>query len=219
MKVPFFCLCLLFISSITWAQLPAEGILTYQVDTVRRLEKYPGNMRLTNLIISYKDSGKLSKIYAGYPDNFAGNGAQVVLFRDKAAFLAFQVPGDSLLIIQMPDQALSASAFELVRTSETKLIESFKCRKWLIKDKLLSQTFDAWILEQEEIQIPLYRYFTTFRGIKGLPLEFDLEMSGWLLHAKLQKVGRKLIDSSAFEVPTGKTMTFDDVMREIKEFN
>lgn len=78
--------------------------MTYQVDTVRRLEEYPGSMRLTDLIITYKDSGKLSKIYAGYPDNFAGTGDQVVLFRDKAAFLAFQVPGDSLLIIQMPDQ-------------------------------------------------------------------------------------------------------------------
>lgn len=192
--------------------------MTYQVDTVRRLETYPGSIRLTDLIISYKDSGKFSKIYAAYPD-FAGTGDQVVLFRDKAAFLAFQVPGDSLLIIQMPDQVPPATAFELVRTAETKLIESLKCRKWLIKDKLLNQTFVAWILEQEEIQIPLNRYFTTFRGIKGLPLEFDLEMSGWLLHAKLQKVDRKSVDSSAFEVPTGKTMTFDDLMREIKEFN
>lgn len=192
--------------------------MKYQVDTVRRLDEYAGNMRLTDLSISYKDGGKLSKIYAGYPDNFAGNGDQIVLFRNETAFLAFLMPGDSLMVIQMPNRASSASAYETVRTEETKRINALQCRKWLIKDKSMGLTHVAWILEQDEIQIPINRYFTQFRGIKGLPVEFDLEMSEWLLHVKLQKVDATPIDNKAFEVPLGKNRTFDDFMQEMKHF-
>jgi hypothetical protein len=218
MKVPFVSLYLFFISSITWAQLPTQGILKYQVDTVRRLDEYAGSMRLTDLAISYKDGGMFSKIYAGYPDNFAGNGDQIVLFRNETAFLAFQTPGDSLMVVQMPNRTPSASAYESVRTEETKRINSLKCRKWLIKDKSMGLTHVAWILEQNEIQIPINRYFTQFRGIEGLPVEFDMEMSEWLLHVRLQKIDATPIDNKAFEVPSGKNRTFDDFMQEMNHF-
>lgn len=219
MRTSFIILCLLFISSTTVAQLPTEGVLTYKVDTVRRIEKLPGNFRLNDLVISYKNNGKLSKIYLGFPGDGMRNMNQIAILRDKEAYIVSKLFGDSLMVIQLPKDVPVSNGLILVKTDEIKFIKTLKCRKWLIEDETLKKTLTVWTLEQDDIQIPISRIFTEFTGLEGLPIAFDLEMSGWLLHAKLQKIERKSVSDIDFAIPEGTVKTLDDLMQEMKDFH
>ncbi len=204
---------MLFVSLTSFAQLPEEGVLTYEVDTVRRLNPEAGKMRLESLVITYKDGGKLCKIEAGYPEYLHSDASQTILCLNNETFMVFRLPEDSLTILQLPAADPTNTDYESIRTQETKIIDALKCQKWVLTHKKMDWTFDAWVLEQPDIQIPLGRYFTQFLNVHGLPVELDMEMNGWVLHLKLEKI-ETLLKDSLISLPKGKTTSLDTFLQE-----
>ena len=95
-------------------------------------------------------------------------------------------------------------------TGETKTIAGFKCKKAIItmqgEDEGELLTEEVWYTDE----IPNSN--NDYRSLKGMPLEFSMNISGVKMTFTTTDVKREAVDASMFTVPADYTITSPDQM-------
>lgn len=104
---------------------------------------------------------------------------------------------------------------EIIETKETKKIAGHKCKKVIIKTKDAEEEVEVNVYYAEDIafdtdMMPQFKG----TGIKGMPLEYDINQGGMKMKIIATEVELKKQPKSTFEIPTGYTeMSKEELMQ------
>ena len=103
---------------------------------------------------------------------------------------------------------------------ETKEIAGYKCGKAEITINSVTdesgqpQPFTSFVYYTEEI--PVNEYDLKMKGLKGYPMEYEMNQNGMKIKMTAKSVSKESIPNSAFDVPPGyKEMTKEELMKSM----
>ena len=103
---------------------------------------------------------------------------------------------------------------EIKATTETKQIAGYNCTKYTIKDKISGEQSELWATG--DLKIPANTLTSTFKDIKGVPVEFSTNARGLKSKITLKEVKEEIVTEINMTVPSDyETMTFDDLLKQM----
>lgn len=108
----------------------------------------------------------------------------------------------------------SAGVFKIEKTSETKTIAKFKCKKARVSfPKNTQPPYDVWYTDEINIQNP--NWSNPYREIDGVLMEYQMNRYGLALKFTAKNVTKAEIDNSSFELPEEYKLISKEEMEEL----
>ncbi|HTA28287.1 MAG TPA: DUF4412 domain-containing protein [Bacteroidia bacterium] len=191
-----------------------EGVLTYEVNAGAGLPPEVGNM-LKSMVMSTYIKGDLSRT----EESMAGNSNIVIADNKK--------PNDPIMLISMFGHKYAVRRNDSMKKAEeanipkieyidsTKQIAGYSCKKAKITLNLPKQgtsVSDVYYTTD----IPYADPQGQFKGLKGMPMEFSVSMSGLNLTFSVKTVEKKALADSLFTIPADyKQVSLDELQKQL----
>jgi len=203
--------------SFTLSNTKKEGLITYKL-------KYLENNDITTLLptemtIAFKDDNMHQKV-VGWSNIFSLEGIRNV--KDKTCSALFKVLGKRFVYTS---HSLGQVVFgfdpyngmKLVKTNETKTIAGFNCKKVKVEFPDKSRE-DFYIYYTDEIKLKNPNWNNPFYDIKGVLMEYQIEMFGIKTQIVADTVQFIKVDDNEFDIPVDyKQVTKEELEDEINK--
>ena len=176
------------------AMLPTE----YKVNFKGDLSVFKMDMGMFATQVVYNDLSKESLSLTDVP-----------MQNKKIAVKMTKEQGEKMQELQAGEKDL-----EIKATAETKQIAGYNCTKYTIKDKISGEQSELWATG--DLKIPANTLTSTFKDIKGVPVEFSTNARGLKSKITLKEVKEEIVTEINMTVPSDyETMTFDDLLKQM----
>ncbi|MGY6561551.1 MAG: DUF4412 domain-containing protein, partial [Luteibaculaceae bacterium] len=204
MKNLFLALSILLTTQIGIAQ-NFVGVIDYQITYENLPEEAKGMESMLPKEVKFFGSGQQARMEM---DN-AMMGKQVTLIDNKkrTAVQLVDLMGQKIAVMANFDDEAEAAKPKITYLDETKTIAGYLCKKAIIEDPEGEGKMEVFYTEKiQNFQSD------QFQGIKGMPLEYEVEAMGFKMKFSAQKVEAKKLEASLFEIPEGYTKMDADQM-------
>lgn len=100
------------------------------------------------------------------------------------------------------EEALSKlPSFTFTPSTETKVINGFKCKKVVAKDAKSNTSFDTWVTT--DISAPASAFSTLYAKVGGFPVQFTLNQRGQNVTNTLKSISDAKVPAGSFSIPAG----------------
>ncbi len=104
--------------------------------------------------------------------------------------------------------------FEITTTTEKKLIGNYNCTKYVCKDKVSGTVSEVWATQ--DIAIPANTLTTMFKGITGVPIQFNTDARGLKAKITVKSIVEENVGEINMNIPKEyEIMSFDDLVKQM----
>lgn len=207
----------------------SEGVLTYRVDTIRRLESHPAAY-ITTYFKLYK-KGDLVRVEKQSVNKFDPMDEQrSIEIRNKDGIFALIesrfTPSDYALFMSYDEEKVDRSTMALQgqlttyatkATGEKSVLLSMPTEKFIVTSSDKSEPIE--VQTTKVINAPIGLFFDALRRIEGTPLQFTESLFGWLNKYTVESVKAHSLTDDLFRVdPKLKIMTTEQILKELSNF-
>ncbi|GAA4333425.1 hypothetical protein GCM10023149_40180 [Mucilaginibacter gynuensis] len=100
---------------------------------------------------------------------------------------------------ELEDFKSKSPDFTFTPTTETKVINGFKCKKVTVKDTKSGSNYDAWVTN--DITIPTNMMSTHFKKAGGIPVQFTTLQMGQAININLKSITGDKVPAGIFAIP------------------
>lgn len=207
----FFVLSVLFLS-IAYAQAqknkPFEGVITFSMNFDDEGLDPASKSMLANseMIVYIKDEKSRMDIDMGMMKN-----SNIIDSKNKTASVLMDIMGQKMVMKVNAEEMDKKGEKEpkITYLDETKQIAGYKCKKAQVDD---GENEPVTVYYTEEI--PVSKYNSQIRGIKGYPLEYESNQSGLKVMFTAKAVKKEQVAESKFIVPADyKEITKEELQK------
>lgn len=210
-----------------------EGILAYQADTVRRLEKSPAAYISTQLTVYQKDNLYRFEVLSVNRFNPRDTQKAVHLRNESGTYTwiefadARRAEGTNVALFvsyedEKKEEARRPQAVYLPGYYPEKAVQQLQ---WLQlpaeKTRLISSTGQQpeEVIVTKALNVPLGALFLEVRALAGTPLQFTENRGGWMMRFTSTALTAQSLPKQVFEVPpTRKRLTMAEMMQSLADF-
>lgn len=115
---------------------------------------------------------------------------------------------------KMQDLQYGEKDYDVKETTETKLINGYNCKKYIMNDKIASEQTEVWVTT--DIKLPTNILTANYLKIVGIPVQFSTNARGLKSKMTLKEVKEETVADINFNVPTGyETLTFEELLKQM----
>lgn len=187
-----------------------ECVITYRLEYPKDNKKSPLiDLLPEQMTLSFKDD-KSSMLIKGYAGCFSMQCVSDYKNKKNTTLLSIGLWEKYMLETQLGDtpfETSSMSDLEVKVTTDTMSVCGYKCTKAIGHSDNCERDFTFWFTK--EIDNKSANMISPAQNIKGVLMQFDIEMMGVYMKAKAIEVCRQEVPDDAFEIPSG----YDKVTR------
>jgi hypothetical protein len=206
-----------------------EGVLTYRVDTIQRLESHPAAYTTTYFKLYKK--GDLVRTEKQSVNKFNPIDRQrSVEIRNKEGIYALiesgSTPNDYALFMSYDEEKVTRSRVALQgqlttyatkATGEKSILLSMSTEKFIVTSSDKSDPIE--VQTTKVINVPIGLFFDALRSVEGTPLQFTDSQYGWLNKYTIESIKAQSLADDLFRVdPKLKIMTTEQMLKELSDF-
>jgi hypothetical protein len=207
----------------------SEGILTYRIDTVRRLETHPAAYKVTQFKLYKK--GDLVRVEKRSINMFDSTDRQLMIeIRNKKGIYTLletrSMPIDFAQFTSYEDEKRDRStaalkghlkSYTVKRTGQKSVLLSMPTEKLIITSSDESDSIETQVTKS--INAPVKLFFEPFRRVEDTPLQFTESQYGWLNRYTIESVTSQYLSNELFQIdPKLKVMTTEQMLKELGDF-
>lgn len=202
-------LFLFLISSIGFSQKqqPFSGRMIYRIDFVPSLDSLDKAVVQSKMVVYTNDT--LVRVESETPQF-----GQQVLIKHlllQKYYLLLQYEDQKFAIQQHVQPDTSASKYTFKRKLKSKTIAGIKAKKVLVKTETFPKPIEMWYFPSVSP-----KYLDVLKGIKGLPVDYYIQMENGFLHYVLENIESSPVNMDLFGVPSDfKKVSFDQFIDEM----
>lgn len=115
---------------------------------------------------------------------------------------------------KMQDLQYGEKDYEIKETTETKLINGYNCKKYIMNDKIANEQSDVWVTT--DVKLPTNILTSNYLKIVGVPVQFSTNARGLKSKMTLKEVKEETVADINFNVPSGyETLTFEELLKQM----
>lgn len=104
--------------------------------------------------------------------------------------------------------------FEITPTTETKLIATYNCKKYVCTDKKTGTQIDVWTTQ--DIKLPSNTITSSFKNVKGVPIQFSTQAQGMKVKITLKTIVEEKVSDINMAIPKDyESMSFDELITQM----
>ncbi|WP_345955621.1 hypothetical protein [Mucilaginibacter sp. PAMB04168] len=165
-----------------------EGLAVYEANGMEGKVYFKGDSSATLI-----QSGPAAVKRLAFKDEYSATVIDVPVASIKWAAVA--TPGE------LEEELAGLPSFTFTPTSETKVINGFKCTKVTAKDTKSNTTYDTWVTK--DISAPSSAFGMIYAKAGGFPVQFTMSMMGQTITNTLKAISDSKAPAGTFGIPAG----------------
>jgi hypothetical protein len=199
-----------------------EGVITYKVDTVKRIERGPSiNIPVEMKLFRKENLLRLETLIVNR-FNKADTSRHIQIVNQTGVF-GWSEPRSTKAptAIVLPDWSFQLQSkktgYQVEKTGQQTTLLGLPVERVLLKSSDGDKPANASALVSTTIDIPIHTFFTAFKQLQKTPLDFVSNESGWQRHYIATAVRRQKLPDELFELPAGmRVKTTKEIVQERK---